>query len=184
MPTEPKGLCWRDYPIPTVAVNYERAFASETLVPDRIQTNGKVIKPGMTEREINNILGKASAVAEEQRQRSENEQCEYLLALLGQHPDSMHLYKLGELKWQKMAGYFRVSEWSLQSIGTLRIFFFKPSEGASEISYLHHLTLIPVPLDDVRRKKGHGYILTRRGSLPVEWNVENNTVRILNRAGG
>ena len=136
--SEPETLCWRDYPIPTASVNYEKAFASETLVPDRILVNGKVLKLGMTESNINGILGLSSTVVEDWQQRTDQEQCEYLLELLRKHPNSMHLYKLGELKWKKMSGLFRVSEWQLSDVGTLRAFFYKPSAAESETAYLYY----------------------------------------------
>src|SRR5262245_37920782 len=156
---EPETLCWRDYPIPTASVNYEEALASQTLVPERILVHGKVLKPGMTESNLNAILGLTSTVVEDWRRRTDQEQCEYLLEVLRKHPNSMHLYKLGELKWKKMSGLFRVSEWQLPDVGTLRAFFYKPSAFETDTSYLYHLTLLPTPLDKVQRKKGRGYVL-------------------------
>jgi hypothetical protein len=182
--SEPETLCWRDYPIPTTSVNYEKAFVSETLAPDRILVNGKVVKPGMTESTLNGTLGLPSTVVEDWRQRTAQEQCEYLLELLRNHPNSMHLYKLGELKWKKMSGLFRVSEWQLPDIGTLRAFFYKPSALKSETSYLYHLTLLPTSVEKVQRKKGQNYVLIRIGASKIEWDVQTNRIVIASRADG
>jgi hypothetical protein len=179
MTAESETLCWRDYPIPTDSVNYAQAFVSETLVPDRILINGKVVKPGMTESNLNSILGLASEVVEDWRQRTDQEQCKYLLELLRKHPNSMHLYKNGELKWKKMSGFFRISEWVLPTVGTLHAFFYKSSTHATESSYLYHLTLLPAPLDKVKRKKGPGYILIRTGAPNIQWNIEENIISII-----
>jgi hypothetical protein len=184
MSAEPETLCWRDYPIPTAPVNYEKAFVSETLVPDRILVNGKLVKPGMTESNLNDILSMTSTVVEDWRQRTDQEQCEYLLEVLRKHPNSMHLYKLGELKWKKMSGLFRVSEWQLPDVGTLRVFFYKPSALKAGVSYLYHLTLTPMPVDKVQRKKGQGYVLIRVGASKIEWNIETNRISIVSHSDG
>src|SRR4051812_2206643 len=76
---DPESLCWRDYPIPTPSVNYEKAFASETLAPDPITLNGKAVSAGMSEKTVDGLLGVASTVVEDWQQRSDQEQCEYLL---------------------------------------------------------------------------------------------------------
>src|SRR5258706_190509 len=76
---QPESLCWRDYPIPVTAVNYEKAFASETLAPDPISINGKVVTTGIAEKTLDGLLGVASTVVEDWQQRSDQEQCEYLL---------------------------------------------------------------------------------------------------------
>jgi hypothetical protein len=184
MPAEPNTLCWRDYPIPTDAVNYEKAFVSGTLAPDLILFKGKALKPSMTESSLNGILGSTPAVIEDWRKRTVQEQCEYLLEVLREHPNSMHLYKLGELKLKKMSGLFRVSEWRLPDVGTLRAFFHKPSAEAAESSYLYHQTLLPVPPDNVKRKKGTSYVLTRPGAAGVEWNINLNRISINSHANG
>jgi hypothetical protein len=184
MSAEPETPCWRDYPIPTDAVNYEKTLLSETLAPDRILINGKIIRPGMTESHLNSVLGLSSTVLEEWQQRTDQDQCEYLLEILRKHPNSMHLYKLGELKWKKMSGFFRVSEWKLPNIATLRAFFYKPFSDAAESAYLYQLTLFRTPADEVKRKKGQDYVLVRKGWSDIEWNVEVNRVSIVSRSKG
>jgi hypothetical protein len=184
MPSDSQTLCWHDYPIPAASVNYEKALASETLVPDRISVNGKVVNLGITENNLNSILGLTSTVVEDWRHRTDQQQCEHLLELLHKHPDSMHLYKLGQLKWKKMSGLFRVSEWQIPDAGTLRAFFYKPSADKSETSYLYHLTLLPTSLDKIQRKKGKGYLLIRIGASKIEWDVQTNRISISRRAEG
>jgi hypothetical protein len=181
---EPESLCWRDYPIPVTAVNYEKAFASETLAPDPISINGKVVTTGIAEKTLDGLLGVASTVVEDWQQRSDQEQCEYLLEVLRQHANTMHLYKLGVIKVKKMSGLFRVVQWELPGVGTLRAFLHKPSAAEPEAAYLYHLTLLPVPLDKVQRRKGKGYVLTKPGAPKIEWNTETNRLSISTRAGG
>ena len=142
------------------------------------------MKPGVMESNLNGTLDLTSTVVEDWRQRTAQEQCEYLLELLRNHPNSIHLYKLGELKWKKMSGLFRVSEWQLPDIGTLRAFFYKPSAFKSETSYLYHLTLLPTSLEKVQRKKGQNYVLIRIGASKIEWDVQTNRIVIASRADG
>jgi hypothetical protein len=180
---DPASLCWRDYPIPTPSVNYEKAFAAETLAPDPIVINGKAITTGMAEKTIDNILGMAATVMQDWEQRDDQAQCDYLLDLLREHANSMHLYKLGNIKVKKMSGLFRVVEWQLPSVGTLRAFFHKSSAAEPEKAYLLHLALVPVALDKVQRRN-QGAVLTRPGSPRIEWNTEANRVRISTGSGG
>jgi len=184
MALDPQSLCWRDYPIPAPAVRYEQAFASETLAPDRISVNGKTVTLGLTEKNLNDLLRMTSTEVEDWRQRSDQEQCEYLLEVLRRHPNSMHLYKLGQIKLKKMSGLFRVAEWQLPDVGILRAFFHKPSADKPETAYLYHLTLLPVALDKVQRKSGQRYVLTKTGASKVEWDIETNRVSIATRAHG
>ena len=181
---EPASLCWRDYPIPTPAVNYEKAFASETLAPGTITVNGKSVTTGIAEKAIDGLLGLAATVVEDWQHRSEQEQCDYLLDVLRQHANTMHLYTLGDIKLKKLSGLFHVADWTLPGVGTLRAFFHKASAAEPEKAYLYHLTLLSVPLDRVQRKKGKGYVLTRPGPPRVEWNIESNRVAISTRGGG
>jgi len=178
------SLCWRDYPIPTAAVNYEQAFAAETLAPDPITIDGKAITTGLAEKTIDSLLGGAASVVEGWRPRSDQEQCEYLLEVLRQHANSMHLYRLGDLKAKRMSGLFRAAEWQLPGAGTLRAFFHKASDAEPDRAYLFHLTLLPVALDKVQRRKGKSYVLTRPGVPRIEWNIETNRVSISTRAAG
>lgn len=175
---ERKALCWRDYPISTASVDYKKAFASETLVPVRILVNSQVVRLGMTESDLNNTLRLTSTVVEDWQQRTDQEQCEYLLEVLRKHPNSMHLYTLGELKWKKMSGLFRVSEWRIPDVGILRAFFNKPSAFDIERSYLYHLVLLPTSLEKVQRKKGRSYVLSRIGTSKVEWDIQTNHILI------
>jgi len=184
MSAQPKSLCWRDYPIPTASIDYQKAFAAETLAPDKIVVNGNVVDLGITEKSLEGILGLASTVAEDWQQRTDQQQCEYLLELLRKHPNSMHLYELGALKLKRMSGQFRVSEWQIPDVGTLRAFFHKPSAAQSEASYLYHLALLPTSLDKVVRKKDRGYVLIRRGPPEIRWDVRTNRISISGRADG
>jgi hypothetical protein len=177
-------LCWHDYPIPTTSVNYEKAFASETLAPDRISVDGRILPLGVTESSLNRVLGVPSTVVEDWQQRTDQQQCEYLLELLRNHPNSMHLYKLGQLKLKRMSGLFRVSEWRLPGVGGLRAFFYKPSTAKTEASYLYYLSLPPTSLDNVERKQGRGYVLIRTGTSKIKWDVQTNFISISVRADG
>ncbi len=182
--SDPDTSCWRDYPIPTTSVNYEKAFASETLAPDGISVNGKVLRLGITENSLDSLLGLTSTVVEDWQQRTDEQQCEYLLDLLRNHPNSMHLYKLGELKLKRMSGVFRVSEAQLPGAGRLRAFFYKPSAAEPEASYLYYLTLSPTSLKNVVRKQGPGYVLIRTGASKINWDVQTNFISITTHDGG
>jgi hypothetical protein len=181
---DPPSLCWRDYPIPTPAVNYEKAFAAETLAPDTITVNGKPVTIGIAEKAIDGVLGVPATVVEDWQHRNEQEQCDYLLDVLRRHANTMHLYTLGDIKLKKLSGLFRVAEWQLPGVGTLRAFLHKSSATEPEKAYLYHLTLLPVPVDKVQRKKGKGTILTKPGAPRIEWNIETNRISISPRAVG
>ena len=56
--------------------------------------NGKVLRLGITENSLDSLLGLTSTVVEDWQQRTDEQQCEYLLDLLRNHPNSMHLYNL------------------------------------------------------------------------------------------
>ena len=182
--SDPDTSCWRDYPIPTTSVNYEKAFASETLAPDGISVNGRVLRLGVTENNLNRLLGSTSIVVEDWQQRTEEQQCHYLLDMLRNHPNSMHLYKLGQLKQKRMSGFFRVSESQLPGVGTLRVFFYKPSAAEPEESYLYYLTPSPTSLNNVVRKQGPGYVLVRTGASKLMWDVRTNFISIATHDGG
>jgi hypothetical protein len=176
--------CRRDYPIPTQSVDYEKALASETLAPDRINVNGKVVRVGATEMYLIGALGTSSTVVEDWMQRTAPQQCEYVLDLLRNHPNSMHLYKLKKLQLDMMSGLFRVSEWELSGIGRLRAFFHKSPATNAEASYLYYLTLIPTAPGNVERSRGPGYVLTRKGAPIVKWDVRTNVVSIVHPGEG
>jgi hypothetical protein len=168
--------CSNDYAIPTVSVEYAKVFAGGTLAPDEISMNGRALGIAATQNLIEGALRSAPIVIEDWRQRTDQQQCEYLLGLLRQHPDSMQLYKLRKLQLAGMSGIFRVCEWKLPGIGALRVFFYKSSATETEKSYLYYLTLVPIAAGDVKRSKGSSYILTRRGPPEVAWNVRRNLI--------
>jgi hypothetical protein len=176
--------CWRDYPIPTNSVNYEKAFASETLAPDRISVNQKVLRLGATENYLNSVLGATSIVVEDWKQRTEQEQCEYLLELLRNHPSSMHLYQLKKVQLERLSGMFSVSEWQIRGIGKLRAFFHKSSTAGVEASYLYYLTMFPTSPRNIERSRGPSYVLTRDGVPIVKWDVRTNGISILAQSNG
>jgi len=170
--------CRRDYPIPTQSVNYERAFASETLAPDRLSVNQRTLRLGATEKHLNAVLGVTSTVVEDWKPRTAPQQCEYLLELLREHPNSMHLYKLKKLQLAMMSGMFRISEWQLSGIGRLRVFFHKSAAANAEASYLYYLTLSPISAGQVARSRGPTYVLTREGIPIVKWDVSTNVISV------
>ena len=172
------SLCERDYPIPLVPTNYAQLFASETLAPNVLTVNGKLLNSGAPEKVIETVLGTNPTVSEDWQSRSDQQQCEYLLGILRENPNSMHLYKLADLKSKKMAGLFRASEWQLQGIGTLRAFFHKSSATGAEASYLYHVTLLRTAPAQIHRKKGGGYVLVREGPPKIEWDVQRNRISI------
>jgi hypothetical protein len=138
----------------------------------------------MAEKAIDGLLGAASTVVEDWQQRSEQEQCEYLLEVLRRHANTMHLYTLGDIKHKRMSGLFRVAEWRLPGVGTLRTFLHKSSAAEPGKAYLYHLALLPVSLDKVQRKKGKGYVLTKPGTPKIEWDTQTNRISISTRAAG
>jgi hypothetical protein len=176
---ESEQLCWRDYPIPTDAVNYEEAFASGTLAPESITINTKVLRLGMTESDLRQIVGLNSTEAEDWQERTAQQQCEYLLEILRKHPNSMHLYILGGLKLKRMSGLFRVSEWQLPRIGQLLVFFYKPYQTSVETAYLFHLTLLLATSGSVKHEKVE--ILKKVGTPQITWDIATNRILINDR---
>jgi len=90
----------------------------------------------------------------------------------------MHLYKLADLKSKKMSGGFRVAEWQLPGVGTLRGFFWRQSDSAKDSAYLFYLNLLPTTETNVQRKQGGGYVLIRSGTPQIEWDVRANRVSV------
>jgi hypothetical protein len=171
--------CWRgDYPVTLAALSYEKAFASDTLAPGSLVVKGRLVNTGGSEKAIATILGARPDSSSEWVSRTSDQQCEYLVGLLGEHPNPMHFYKLGDLNDRKMSGQFRVSEWKLEGVGTLRAYFHKASDSSPEQSYLYHLALVRVGSDEVHRKQGGGYVLFRNGPPRIEWDVDRNRIVI------
>jgi hypothetical protein len=90
----------------------------------------------------------------------------------------MHLYKLVALRLENMSGVFRISEWELPNVGTIKSFWFKPQPSGRELSYLYYFSPISIAPSDVERVKGEPYTLVRAGPPRVEWNIEKNRVSI------
>lgn len=170
--------CSKDYPIPTTSVNHERALASETLIPDQISLNGKILRLGVTEEKLSRAIGANSVMIENPVERTDAQQCDYLLQLLRDHPNSMYLYRIKKMQLQHMSGIFRVTEWTLTGIGKLRAFLHSPSEGATGKSYLFLLTLNSTSIRDVKRQPGSDYVLVRPSAGQISWNVQTNSITI------
>jgi len=177
-PGSPDTACERDYPIPTRAVDYEKAFSSETLAPDTVSVNRKILRLGGTQESVAGVLGATPRVVENWEYRNAQQQCEYLLGLLSVQPNSMHLYRIKSLQSQKMSGAFRASVWQLPGIGTFRAFFYKSPSSTMEVSYLYYLTPLPVSANNIERSKGSGYVLTRKGVPSMKWDVRTNSISI------
>lgn len=170
--------CSKDYPIPTTSVNHERALASETLIPDQISFNGKVLRPGVTEEKLSRAIGANSITIENSAERNDAQQCDYLLQLLRDHPNSMFLYRIKKMQLQHMSGIFRVAEWTITGVGKLRVLLNSPSKDAPDKSYLFLLTLNSTSIHDVKRQPGSDYVLVRPGAGQISWNVETNSITI------
>lgn len=95
--------CSKGYPIPTTSVNHERALASETLIPDQVSLNGKILRPGVEK--LNRAIGAKSVMVESAAERTYVQQCDYLLQLLRNHPDSMYLYRIKKMQLQHRSGF-------------------------------------------------------------------------------
>jgi hypothetical protein len=158
-------------------MRYESTLASGTIAPESIRIAGHLLRPGMSEERISVALGKNSSLIEDWQVRDAQQQCDYLLALLRRHPDSMHLYKLGELKLKRMAGAFRVVEWQLPQAGTLRAHVFSPQGDGRGTVYLYQFTM-QAPGGEVRRQPGKAYVVFRTGPRRVEWDVDGNRLSI------
>ncbi|CAD6561234.1 hypothetical protein LMG28727_07368 [Paraburkholderia kirstenboschensis] len=175
---EPSSLCWRDFPIAATAMHYELALATGPIVPDSVLIRGKLIRLGAAESRIADTLGQGATVVEDWQPRDVQQQCEYLLELLRLHPDSMHLYKLGELKMRKMSGWFRVLEWRLDRIGTLRAYTYRPAGARLDATYLYQFTLLSAAPGEIRRKPGGAYIMIKPRPPRIEWNIDTNRLSI------
>jgi len=176
--------CGKDYPVPTKPVDYRQEFAGGSLLPSEIVLKAHVIKLGMTPGALVAVLGEPTRqLAAESR--SVPEQCEYLLQLLQEHPTSMHLYKLAALRLKYLAGEFRVSEWALPDVGTIKSFWYSPDHAGRELSYLYYFAPIAIAPGKVERLKGENNTLLRAGPPRMEWNIQSNRLSIENqRASG
>ncbi|MCR5864040.1 hypothetical protein [Aquincola sp. J276] len=169
------ATCWRDYPLPTTAVDYERTLGGGTLVPARVMVDRATVAIGASEARIERVFGASGAVAEDWRPRSAEQHCADLIALLRAHPDSMHLYTYGALAMRGLAGDFRVVEWPLPGgAGRLRAYFHRPDAAAPASAYLLHLVLDAGGA--VHRKPGRRLVLVRKGTPAIEWDVYANHV--------
>jgi hypothetical protein len=172
--------CRKDYPVPTKPVDYRQEFAGGSLLPSEISLNAHVIKLGMTPVALKAVLGEPTRESPSER-RSSQEQCEYLVRLLQEHPTSMHLYKLAPLRLKSLAGAFRISEWELPSIGTIKSFWYTPEQAGRESSYLYYFLPIAIASTEVERLKGEDNTLLRAGPPRIEWNIETNRLSIENQ---
>ena len=167
--------CGGDFPVPMEPVDYRQEFAAGTLLPDDISLDAHRIKLGMTPGALIVAFGKPTREIEAPERRSAQEQCQYLLRLLQKHPTSMQMYTLVPLRLRNMSGVFRVSEWALPNIGTIRSFWYLPQTGR-EVSYLYYFSPVPIAPTKVERLKGEHLTFVRAGPPRMEWNVERNRV--------
>ena len=172
--------CRKDYPVPTKPVDYRQEFAGGSLLPSEISLNAHIIKLGMSPGALISVLGEPTREFAAER-RSAPEQCEYLVRLLQEHPTSMHLYKLAALRLKNLAGEFRVSEWELPNIGTIKSFWYAPGRAGRESSYLYYFSPIAMARDKVESLNGQENTLLRSGPPRIEWNIEKNRLSIENR---
>jgi hypothetical protein len=177
-PVSTSDSCSKDYPVPTTAVNYEQAFASETLVPDQISVNSEILRPGGSEERLSRAIGAKSNIIENPVERSDSQQCDYLLELLRNHPNSMYLYRIKKIQLEHLSGIFRVAEWELPQVGKLRVYFYRSSKDTAEKSYLFLLSLNSTSVRDVKREPGSDYVLSRAGASQIHWNVDTNSITL------
>jgi hypothetical protein len=170
--------CGGDFPAPMEQVDYRQEFAAGTLLPDDISLNAQRIKLGMTPGALIAVLGEPTREIEAPERRSAREQCQYLLRLLQKHPTSMQMYALVPLRLRNMSGVFRVSEWELPNIGTIKSFWYKAEQSGRELSYLYYFSPVSIALTKVERLNGEHLTLVRAGPPRVEWNIERNRVSI------
>jgi hypothetical protein len=170
--------CQGDYPVSVHEVDYRGEFAGGTLLPDEISLNAHTVRLRMTPGALVAVLGEPTRETAAPESRSALEQCQFLLRLLQEHRTWMHLYKLVALRLQNMAGVFRVSEWELPNVGTIKSFWYKPQQSGRELSYLYYFSPISIAPTNVERVKGEPYTLVRAGPPRMEWNIEKNRVSI------
>lgn len=170
--------CEGDFPVPMEPVDYRQEFAAGTLLPDDISLDTHRIKLGMTPGALIAVFGKPTREIEAPERRSARQQCQYLLRLLQKHPTSMQMYTLVPLRLQNMAGVFRVSEWALPNVGTIKSFWYKQQQSGRELSYLYYFSPISIAPTNVERVKGEPNTLVRAGPPRMEWNIDKNRVSI------
>lgn len=176
--TSADRLCWKDFPIPTTAVDYKRALAEQTLNPQQILVDGQILKPGQSEAQVSRLLRTAPTHSADWEERTEQDQCEFLLTLLRAHPNSMHLYGLGDLKQRRMSGQFRTAEWQIMGVGRLSAYLHRRATTDPDQTYLFHLKLDPARADAVQQVRGRATVLIRPGPPRVQWDVDLNRVTI------
>ena len=149
-------------------VNYRRALASETLAPKRATIGGRTFSTGQTDAILERALGPKYDVAEDWSERDAEHQCEYLRSLGASNSNSMHYYILEEQNRRRLAGWFRVCQWKLPGVGTLRAFLHRrASSGPAEV-YLLQLVVSPIPEREVSYSKGSSLRVVRAGPPRVE----------------
>ena len=159
-------------------VNYRRALASETLAPKRATIGGRTFSTGQTDAILERALGPKCDVAEDWSERDAEHQCEYLRSLGASNSNSMHYYILEEQNRRHLAGWFRVCQWKLPGVGTLRAFLHRrASSGPAEV-YLLQLVVSPIPEREVSYSKGSSLRVVRAGPPRVEWDVQRNFITI------
>jgi hypothetical protein len=157
-------------------VDYRRTLAAGTLVPERIVWRGRAIIAGATEAGLRQAIGAPPSTTQDWQPRTALDQCEFLLSLLRRHPDSMHLYRYGELRLREMAGEFRLLEWPLAGAGRVHAFLHRAGPGGDGRVYLLHFVPEPVAVEQVRRKPGRSQVFVRDGAVPIEWDIDTNRV--------
>ena len=165
-------------------VDYRRALASGTLAPKRVVIRGRTVSTGLSEAALGRVLGPEFRVAENWSKRDAEQQCDYLRKLGLSNNNSMHYYILEEQNRRRLSGSFRVCEWTLTGVGTLRAFVHRPADSAVAHAYLLHLVMSPVPGETASYVKGPPVRLVRAGPPRVEWDVERNLVAIGARPPG
>ena len=168
-------MCWKDYPIATDSVDYQREFTNGTILPDKFMFNSESIKTGMPIAQVEKVIG-ISNNATETEQRTEQQQCDYLLKILSDHPNSMYLYKLAALAQEHLSGFFGSLTWDITDIGTIRAFWHAQTQAATHIVYMYSFSLNSVISSPQLNRKG--LVLSRQGRPSVSWDIERNQVII------
>ncbi|MBA4312045.1 MAG: hypothetical protein C0417_05395 [Chlorobiaceae bacterium] len=166
-------------PIYLDLMDYKSALANEQLCPDRITMGNKYISLGRSESAIIKILGDKYTCTQNPLQLQPEKVDAFCYAILKEQPNTMHFYKLLELKEQVTNMWVKTYEWDVHEIGKILATFTSPRQNGKYKVQLIRLRL----LRDSKRINSVKWIsnntLERNDTVHVLWNIARDRVKIL-----
>ena len=180
--TQPRGDATRAAqraPLPVSGgTDYRSALAGGGLVPDTIVVDGIRACRGMSEAQLDDLLGAGATVVEAEEPRDRARQHEWLRALAAKRPGFVYYYPLVDRdRDTTLTGTFWVKQWRVADLA-VRACFVRQEPGTTSRAWLLEVLPDPVPAARVQFVTGHGLTVLRTGNCRARWDLDHNRLEI------